>query len=210
MTPGFAILAISGAIAIGAASPGPSFVMVVRTAMAKSRRDGFAAAIGMGAGGVIFCVMALLGLHAIFARAEWLYLGFKLAGGLYLIYLAVRMWRGAGEKIDTLPAAVAEGRTFRSFLLGFMTQLSNPKTLIFYGSVFAALQPQQMPEWGTLALPPVIMAIETGWYTLVALAFSLPRPRAAYLRFKRWIDRIAGAVMAALGIRLMISAVGST
>ena len=59
-----AVLAIAGAIAVGAASPGPSFVMVVRTAIAKSRRDGIAAALGMGTGGVAFCLMALLGLQA--------------------------------------------------------------------------------------------------------------------------------------------------
>ena len=52
---------------------------------------------------------------------------------------------------------------------------------------------------------PLILAIETGWYTLVALAFSLPRPRAIYLQWKGRIDRLAGAVMAALGVKLILS-----
>jgi threonine/homoserine/homoserine lactone efflux protein len=204
VSPTLAILAIAAAIAIGAASPGPSFVMVVRTAMAKSRRDGLAAAFGMGVGGVIFCILALVGLNAIFAQAGWLYLGFKLAGGLYLIYLAARIWRGANQPLQTALGGQGESRVLRSFLLGLATQLSNPKTLVFYGSVFALL-PAHLPNWSYFTLPPVIMAIETGWYTLVALAFSLQKPRAAYLRWKGRIDRMAGAVMAALGLKLILS-----
>ena len=199
-----AILAIAAAIAIGAASPGPSFVMVVRTAVAKSRADGLAAALGMGVGGVIFCALALFGMRAVFAQAEWIYTAFKLAGGCYLIYLAWRIWRSADQPLAQQSATIVEGRVFRSFLLGLGTQLSNPKTLVFYGSVFALL-PADLPIWGDLVLPPIIMTIETGWYTLVALAFSLPQPRAAYLRWKGKIDRLAGAVMAALGIKLILS-----
>jgi threonine/homoserine/homoserine lactone efflux protein len=50
-----------------------------------------------------------------------------------------------------------------------------------------------------------VFAIETGWYALVALVLSSDRPRLAYLRFKTWIDRAAGGVMIALGLRLATS-----
>ena len=204
MSPLLAVLAIAGAIAVGAASPGPSFVMVMRTALARSRRDGIAAAFGMGVGGVIFCSLALLGMRAIFGAAPMLYLGFKVAGGAYLLYLAARMWMGAKQPLAAATGGVARSQLRRSFLLGLATQLSNPKTLVFYGSVFALL-PATLPAWTSFVLPPVIMTIETGWYTIVASVFSLARPRAAYLRWKAWVDRTAGAVMAALGLKLIFS-----
>jgi threonine/homoserine/homoserine lactone efflux protein len=204
MTPTLAILAIAGAIAVGAASPGPSFVMVMRTALARSRADGAAAAFGMGIGGVIFCSLALLGMRAVFAQAPWLYLGFKIAGGGYLLYLALRMWMGARQPFSAEAGATARPQVLKSFLLGLATQLSNPKTLDFYGSVFALL-PAQLPVWSYLVLPPIIMTIETGWYLIVALVFSLGRPRAAYLRWKTWVDRVAAGVMAALGLKLIFS-----
>jgi threonine/homoserine/homoserine lactone efflux protein len=204
MTPTLAILAISGAIAVGAASPGPSFVMVMRTALARSRRDGVAAAFGMGIGGVIFCSLALLGMRAVFAQAPWLYLGFKIAGGAYLLYLAWRMWTGAKQPFAAEANGAARPQILKSFLLGLATQLSNPKTLVFYGSVFALL-PADLPVWSSLALPATIMIIETGWYMIVALVFSLRKPRAAYLRWKTWIDRFAAGVMGALGLKLIFS-----
>ena len=91
------LFSIAAAISMGAVSPGPSFVMVLRISIAVSRRAGFAAALGMGIGGMTFGALALFGLQALIAEVGWLYLTLKVAGGLYLIYLASRIWRGAAE-----------------------------------------------------------------------------------------------------------------
>lgn len=72
------VIAIAGALATGAMSPGPSFVVVVRTAVALSRRDGIAAALGMGDGGMVFAGLALLGLTAILAGAVMALPGIRL------------------------------------------------------------------------------------------------------------------------------------
>jgi threonine/homoserine/homoserine lactone efflux protein len=200
-----ALLAILGALAIGAISPGPSLILVVRTSVAQSRRDGLASAFGMGAGGVVFAALALLGLQALLTQAAWLYLALKVAGGAYLIYLAIRMWRAAGEPIAFgVDSNAIKAKPCRSFLIGLMTQLSNPKTAVVYASIFAALLPAQAPLWLLLVLPPLVFALETGWYAAVALLVSSPRPRSVYLGSKRWIDRTAGAVLGALGGRLIL------
>ena len=73
-----------------------------------------------------------------------------------------------------------------------------------YGSIFAALLPPAPPLWLVAALPPLILLIEAGWYAIVAVTFSADRSRAAYLRSKRWIDRLAGSVIGLLGARLII------
>jgi threonine/homoserine/homoserine lactone efflux protein len=203
-----ALLSIAGAMVIGAMSPGPSFLMVARTAVASSRAHGVAAALGMGAGGVLFALAALLGLQAVLAAVPALYVFLKAVGGVYLIYLGYRIWRGAVR-----PLALTEGsgplparQLARSFLLGFGTQVSNPKTAIVYASIFAALLPRVVPAWFFVAVPLLVFAIETGWYSIVAFALSTAAPRAAYLRCKVWIDRTAGGVMALLGVKLVASA----
>lgn len=203
-----ALLAILGALTVGVISPGPSFVLVARTAIAVSRGAGVAAALGMGLGGVIFGGLALLGLHAVLLQVEWLYVGFRVAGGLYLVYLAWRLWRGAAEPIAVAAVPAQGGNPPGAFFIGLATQLSNPKTAIVYASVFAALLPPSLPGWTLIVLPPLIFVLESGWYVVVALAFSAERPRAAYLRSKRWLDRLAGVVMGALGLRLVVEAGG--
>jgi len=207
------LLGIAGAMAVGAMSPGPSFVMVARTAVA-SRSDGLAAALGMGAGGLAFSIAALAGLQAAFLAVPGLYLAIKAFGGAYLIYLGFRIWRGARQPLAMTPgygeALPRQGRGRRTFLLGLATQVSNPKTAVVYASIFAAFLPREVPLVLALAVPAVIFCIETGWYAIVALALSSAAPRAAYLRYKTWIDRAAGGVMGLLGLRLVWSAVRGT
>jgi threonine/homoserine/homoserine lactone efflux protein len=200
------LLAMLGTLLIGAISPGPSFVFVVRIAVARSRADGLAAALGMGLGACVFAVLALVGLHALMTEAVWLYWALKIAGGFYLIYLAVTIWRHAAEPIAVAEAAHVKPDFLRSFGLALATQLSNPKIVAVFGAVFAALLPPNPPLWLDIALPPLLFMQETAWYALVALAFSSARPRALYLRARTWIDRAAGAVIGVLGLRLIFEA----
>jgi len=202
-----AVAAILAALLMGAMSPGPSFVLVARNAIGLSRADGLATALGMGVGGVFFSGIALAGLYTLLSAVEWLYVSLKIAGGLYLIYIALKIWRGASR-----PLVVDDGRDAqnhnprKSFWIGLSTQLSNPKTAIWYGSIFAALLPQHPPLWCYFVLPPLLFGIEAGWYTVVALGFSSRRPREVYLRAKKWVDRIAATAVAALGLRLIFAA----
>lgn len=207
MNPVVSLFSILAALALGAISPGPSFLFVTRTSVALSRRDGVAAAAGMGLGAAIVCGLALVGLRALIAEAGWLYIGFKLAGGVYLIYLAWRLWRGAkAPGATTEPADTqrpAKGLV-RSFLLALATQLSNPKTIVVIGGIFAALMPAHVPLWMYLAIPPIQFVVETSWYTFVAMVMSSTAPRAIYLRARTGIDRAAGCVLGVLGLRLIL------
>ncbi len=200
------ILGVAAALTLGAMSPGPSFIMVARTSLAVSRQDGLAAAVGMGVGGVLFSVVALLGVLAILAAVPLLHLVLKVLGGAYLLYLGYRIWRGARQPL-VLEVTSTQGRpaqVWRSFILGLATQVSNPKTAVVYASVFASLLPSEVPPFTLVALPIMIFAIETIWYSVVALALSAPAPRARYLASKAWLDRTAGAIMSLLGLKLII------
>jgi len=199
----YAILAIMLAILVGAISPGPSFLLVARISLSQSRAHGLASALGMGMGGMILATLAVIGLQALFMQVDWLYMAFKIGGGAYLVYLGFLLWRGARQPLAAAAANPSRSGVCRTFLLALATQLSNPKTVIFYSSVFAALLPAA-PSTGTMILlPALLFLVEGGWYAAVALAFSTSKPRAAYLSAKGWIDRIAGAVMAGLGLRLI-------
>ncbi|MES2102546.1 MAG: LysE family transporter [Pseudomonadota bacterium] len=202
------VLSLGGAIAIGAISPGPSFVMVARTAVTSTRGNGLAAALGMGLGGSSFAAAALLGLQTLLASVPLLYMILKAAGGAYLAYLGHKIWMGAKAPltIEAVGEQAPHSSLKRSFLLGLGTQISNPKTAIVYGSIFASLLPRDVPLALILSLPVVVFVIEAGWYSIVALMLSSASPRDTYLRYKSWIDRTAGGVMGLLGMRLVATA----
>jgi threonine/homoserine/homoserine lactone efflux protein len=201
------VLLTSVALTLGSMSPGPSFIVVARMALANSRTDGLAAALGMGIGGLLFSIAALLGLTALLLAVPVLHLGLRMVGGMYLIYLGFRLWRGARQSLEFSTSDSPErSSVLRSFVIGLATQLSNPKTALVYAGVFTAFLPSK-PSYSLLVvLPGTVLIIETGWYCLVAIALSAPVPRARYLKLKAWIDRAAGVAMAALGTKLFSEA----
>jgi threonine/homoserine/homoserine lactone efflux protein len=199
------ILSITGAIALGAMSPGQSFILVARTAVASSRFDGMAVALGMGVGCFIFALLALLGLQSLLLAVPWLYGTLKLLGGAYLIYLAFNMLRGASRPLN-IGAAGSRQLGFRNaFTAGLLTQLGNPNTAIVFGSVFAALLSHKISPLMYLLLPLIALTVDVLWYAFVAYVLSSPRPRRVYLRFKAWFDRLGGGVLALLGLKLMLN-----
>lgn len=199
------LLAIAGSLALGAMSPGPTFIVVAKNAISLSRRHGFATAAGSGFGACLFALIALFGLHAMFRAVPMAFWLLKVLGGLYLIYLAWHILRGASQ-----PLAAGDGlhrgtTLWQAFRFGLVTQISNPKTAIVFAGVFSALLPQQIPGYFFVVLPLVAWTIDSGWYVTVAFLLSSEGPRNAYLRFKKVIDRSCGSVLALLGAKLVIS-----
>jgi threonine/homoserine/homoserine lactone efflux protein len=195
---------------IGAASPGPSFFVVARISIASGQANGLAAALGMGCGGAAFAALALFGLQVVIQQFHTLYLVFKVLGGLYLVWLALSIWRAANTPLPEANKStdnhLIKGIAWRDFVRGFTTQMANPKTAIVYAGVFAALLPANAPVWTAAVLIPMLFCIEAGWYTIVATVFSLRRPRSAYLAFKPWVDRCAALVIGGLGASLAADA----
>ncbi len=205
-----AVLGVVAALAVGAMSPGPSFVMVARSAASVGRKQGLFAALGMGVGGMLFAIASLMGLSVLFQAVPILYIGLKIIGGIYLAYLGLKIWKGARQPLSVSEESFAHASNKqRHFLIGLTTQLSNPKTAIVYASVFATFLPNTISFQYGLLIAVLVFCVEAGWYTLVALVLSAESPRQTYLKYKHWVDRVAGGVMGVLGIKLAVSAIKS-
>jgi threonine/homoserine/homoserine lactone efflux protein len=199
------------ALLAGVLSPGPSFVMAARTAVAKSRDDGLALAFGLAFGATLIAALCLAGLSAVLHAVPALYMLLKLLGGLYLAWMAWQIWKSAPQPLDMSgldqrTGEQAKANRMASFRLGLITQISNPKAAVVYGSVFAALLPAQFPLVGSLLVTAGVFAMEFGWMSTVVLILCSSAPRAAYMRGKTAIDRIAAGVMGLLAARLISTA----
>jgi threonine/homoserine/homoserine lactone efflux protein len=190
---------------LAVASPGPSTVLVIQTAAVAGRRGGLLAAFAMMVGALLWAVAALFGLQALFARFDWLYAAFRIAGALYLVYLAVMLWRHAGDPLPSVPAASSRMTGWQGFLRALLLQLSNPKIMVFFGSIFLSLLPRDLPVFMDGAVLAIVGLNEFAWFALLALLFSGNTARGFYLHAKRWLDRVMGGVLAMLGLRLVLS-----
>jgi threonine/homoserine/homoserine lactone efflux protein len=191
---------------LGVMSPGPSFILVAQTAMAKSRSEAIAVSVGMGVGATIFAIIASVGLFVLLDTVPWFYIGLKVIGGSYLCFLAFKMWRSSNEPVETNITSNKINRgILKMFLSGLFTQLSNPKTAIVFGSVFATFLPKDVPEYSYYIITASTFIIDSAWYVLVATLLSTSKAQKTYIKFKKYICRVAGAFMGILGVKLISS-----
>ncbi len=196
------IVAIHLAAAI---SPGPSFVVAVRTAAADGFGAGVALAFGFGLGAVLWATAAMAGLALVFGAMPVLFGALKFVGAGFLLYVAVTMWRHARAPLD-MPATGAVPRSCLGVVrFGFVTFASNPKPAIFFGAVFVGLVPADTPLIWRVTIIAAVFVNEFGWYVVVARAFSLARARDAYIRLKTPLDRAFGTLIAAFGLKIALT-----
>ncbi len=184
-------------------SPGQSFILISKLALSAGRTAALAATLGLGVGTLIWSAAAIAGLALVFKQAGWLYSLFKIAGGLYLLYLAALMWRNAEFVPITEPVGTKPLAAMPAFWLGLLTQIANPKVAVFFGSIFVALLPPAAPPWVYGLSMGIVVLNETLWYALVGTALSVTSSRAMYLRAKAWIDRTMAVLLGAIGVRLI-------
>jgi threonine/homoserine/homoserine lactone efflux protein len=196
-----AFLAVATLLTMGAVSPGPAVLMSARTGVTEGMRTGFFLAIGIGLGAVFWATLALTGLAVLFQVAPTLLWAFKIVGGLYLVWMAITMWRHAAEPLpdrSDMPPRTA-GSAFR---LGLFTQLSNPKPAVVLSAIFIGTVPAGTPVWVLVALLSYLFVVETTWNTLVARIFSFQTSRRAYTGAKSTLDRCFGGLLALLGVKI--------
>jgi len=178
-----ALLGLAVVHLLAVASPGPSTVLVIQTAAVAGRRGGLLAASAMMVGALIWATAALFGLQVLFAKFEWLYLAFRFAGAAYLIYLAIMLWRHARDPLPEIPAgSTAHLAGWRGFLRALLLQLSNPKIMVFFGSIFLSVLPPHLPAWMDGTVLAIVAFNEFTWFALLALLFSGGPARAFYRR----------------------------
>lgn len=190
-------------------SPGPDFFFVSQTAASRSRRQAMYGVLGITLGVAIWAAVALLGLHLLLSRMAWLHSLITVGGGLYLCWMGWQLLRAARRPAPAGAAPAVEvaaggGREHR-FLRGLLTNLANPKAVIYFGSVFSLFVGDDVGAGARLGIFALILGETLLWFSLVAVVFALPAMRRGYQRLARWIDGVAGVLFAGFGINLILS-----
>lgn len=202
-----AMIAVFAVFAVAAGSPGPATLGIMGTAMARGRAAGMAFAAGVQLGSFTWAMAAAIGLSAWLNTIAWGLTAMKIAGGLYLAWLAFKSLRSA---LSAKPVAAASSNA-RSlgghFGRGALLHLTNPKAVLAWIAIVTLTQTSGggMPVLvATLAICLVIGAIIFQGYALI---FASPVMMAAYRRARRAIEGLLAAVFGYAGWRLWASAV---
>lgn len=201
------ILAFLATAAIFAFIPGPAMLYAAAQTMARGRRSGFMAALGIHIGGYFHVIAAAAGLSFLFHAVPWLYVAVKLAGAAYLVWLGISMFRGRKQgEFDALGIGQKSGR--RAFVESVAVEVLNPKTAIF----FLAFLPQFIDA--SAAFPVWLQFLVFGM--LVNTMFTVADIVSVVLaglvigrlqrsgRMQRFMQRAGGAVLVGLGVHVAL------
>jgi threonine/homoserine/homoserine lactone efflux protein len=181
-------------------TPGAATAMVIRSAMRGGWTAGVRTIAGNSIGVVAWALLSIAGISALVAASEVAFVALKVTGALVLVWLGIQSFRRAGAA-----AVEIEPRRARAFRDGLITSLANPKLAVF----FIALFPQFVGERGdvlptTLAMAAMIVCLDFVWYSTLAVLAS--RAKAGFMasRAGRWMERVTGSVLIALGLRVAL------
>lgn len=197
------LLVILTIFTVGVASPGPATLMILGTAMARGRAPAVALSLGVVLGSMAWATVAALGFVAALKTSATLFTLLKVAGGLYLLFLAIKAWRSA-----LTPGVEARLRTSRSnrplscFVQGLLLHLTNPKAPLVWMATLSVggLNTAPLPFLATAILLCALIGITV--FVGYALLFSTRRASRMYLAARRPIDAVIGTLFGAAAIRL--------
>jgi len=190
-------------------TPGPAVLLVSSQGLKYGVRGSNFGALGISTGNLIYFTVSALGLSALILQAKEVFDLLKIAGACYLIFLGgkgiYKSLRSSDDKAITLPAhgSVARLHTFSQALV---TQLSNPKAIIF----FASLLPQFVDPQGNIVFQMSIFALTTiGTETFILMGYGWLGAKGRQAvnqnpKVMRWIDRAAGTILIGIGINLFL------
>jgi RhtB (resistance to homoserine/threonine) family protein len=178
-------------------TPGPDTAVTTKHALLSGRRGGILCALGVVTGLATWTVAAAVGLAALLRASEVAFLALKLVGAAYLVWIGVQMLRSRGGLVPS--TARTGGKAFRQ---GLLSNLGNPKIAVFFTSFLPQFVHDGAPLISLLFLGAIFCAITLAWLTLYVVvlvrgASVLRRPSV-----RRALDRLTGAVLIALGVRL--------
>ena len=186
--------------AMGAISPGPSLVVVLRNTVSGGRILGVMTGIGHGIGLTVYAFIAVMGLSSVLIANEQIFKSLQWAGVLVLIWLAFNLI--TNKPSNATKSYNSSGR--KGFLEGFMISFLNPKILVFMVAVFSQFINPDITNIGRFIMAIVAGVIDTTWYVLVAMVFSGTSIVDKLRLHAGIIDRFIGIVLLALAMILII------
>jgi threonine/homoserine/homoserine lactone efflux protein len=164
-----------------------------------------ALAFGVAVGSFCWAVLTASGLSALLASYAAALTMIKIAGGLYLLWLAYKALRSAAAARDITPTALAApGHGLLCYVIrGFTIQMTNPKAALTWIAIISFGLQNNAPLWVGFAIVGGTAVLSTIIHCVYAVTFSTPAMVRFYARARRWIQLALGAFFAVAGVRLL-------
>lgn len=187
-------------------SPGPDFAIVLRQSISFGRKTAIITSLGIGAGISIHVLYTLLGVGLLISQSAYLMVTAKVLGAAYITYLGINLLRSKAGPQQSSAIAVDNDQKHqkKAFMIGFMTNVLNPKATLFFLAIFTTIVSASTPLIVQSVYGLWIIVSTAAWFCLVSFLFSQQRVRQKFLNHGYWFDRVMGIVLLAFAAKLVI------
>ncbi|WP_340149465.1 LysE family translocator [uncultured Sneathiella sp.] len=200
------LILIAAFVAI--ASPGPATLAIAGTSMNAGRGHGLAVAAGVMTGSLFWSSAAAFGLGAIMLANAWAFEVIRYIGAGYLLYLAVKSARAALSRAPMAQSRLTVTSYGAAYRRGLTLHLTNPKAVLFFGSLYSVGVPAQVPPAALLVIIGSVALLGAVIFFGYALIFSSAPMVAAYTRLRRWFEGVFAVVFAFAGFKILTARLG--
>jgi RhtB (resistance to homoserine/threonine) family protein len=197
-----------GLMMVALASPGPDFVMAVRNSLRYSRIVGVMTALGFACGVLIHVTLVMSGFAVLLQKFPFVFEVLKYAGAGYLLYIGVKSLLSknvVSHDVQEQDSQVPDFSLWNGFLSGFVTNILNPKALIFFMAVLSQFIHANQSLVFHAVILVTVFSMTFLWFSAVAIFLTTQSIRQKFLRLSQWIDRICGVALIALGLKLALT-----
>jgi len=186
-------------------SPGPDFAIILRQSISFGRKTAILTSFGIGAGIAVHVGYTLLGIGLLISQSPTLMMVAKLIGAAYISYLGVNLLRSQPSsadnniRIDNNPK-----HQTKAFMVGFMTNVFNPKVTLFFLAIFTTVVSANTPIFVQSFYGLWIIVTSIAWFSLVSFLFSKPVVRQKFLKNGHWFERVMGVILLIFAIKLVL------
>ena len=187
-------------------SPGPDFIVVVKQSNYYGRKSALFTSSGIALGIIVHVIYCIVGIGYFISQYSLLFSSIKFIGALYLFYLGFKSLLIKNNKFkNSLKSKNGTARLNRkSFYIGFITNIFNPKATLFFLSLFAVVINQDTPLMMQI-IYGIWMSVVTGiWFCLVTLIFTSKFSEIFISKYALIIDKIMGIVLMVISIKLIL------
>ncbi|SEQ70397.1 Threonine/homoserine/homoserine lactone efflux protein [Amphritea atlantica] len=163
--------------------------------------------IGIALGLSVHIFYSSLGLAAVLANSETALWVIKILGGSYLIYLGIVGVRSSSGIVQPPKAVAVDIPASRHIITGFVCNVLNPKAPVYFISLFTVVLSPEMPLVQIAVYGAWMMLIQLMWFSAVVTLLSNPGINRRFKRFGYHIDRLLGATMIVLGLKVIFTRV---
>lgn len=194
---------ILGAALLATGSPGPATLNIAGTAMTSGRRHALAMASGVSTGSLMWSTAAAFGLGAVMLANAWIFEAMRYFGAGYLIFLAIKSAKSALTPGDVTTKGGAYSSARRAYASGLALHLTNPKAILFFGSLYAVGVPAHAEPVTLLTIIGAVALQSTLVFHGYALLFSSAPAVRIYLRLRRGFEGVFALAFGYAGFKIL-------